>query len=106
MPRQQESLDPGTGRGQDRIHRRRYSNVRDKNAVVGEIQCPRVQDAHDIGWRRGLKADREEHNLLVRVLLSQLYSVQRRIDDTNIAARSLHREKVPAGAWHAKHVAI
>lgn len=65
---------------------------------------PRLIHRHGVGRCGGLEADPEEHHLTARVLLRDLQSVERRVDDPYVAALAADPEQVTAGPGNPEHV--
>ena len=102
----QESLHDVLGRVEHGANRRRHQHVRHEHREIVQSQALRLHHRHDVGRRGGLKTDREEHDLPVRMLLGHRDGVQRRVDDPHVAAGRLDRQQILLRAGHAQHVAV
>ena len=80
--------------------------MRDQDAEVVDAAPRGLGDGHRVGGRRGLEADREEHDLPGRVREGDLHRVERAVDDPHVGATGLEGEQVRGRAGHAEHVAV
>ena len=74
----------------------------------GEILQPQLFgliDRHGIGRCGRLKANAKEDHFPLRVLLGNLHSVQRRIDNAHLPALAFNAKEIFAAAGDAQHVA-
>ncbi len=101
----QKGLDAIGRRPHQRGDRRRHQHVRDQHREVGQPELAGLEDRHRIGRRGRLEPDAEEDHLAAGVLPGYLNGVERRVDDSHIAALALDPEQVLAAAGDAQHVA-
>src|SRR5579872_839118 len=101
----EEAADAVAGRRQDRAHRRRHQHMRYQHREVPDALPLRLIGRHGVGGRRGLEADREEHDLPVGLGPRNGERVERRIDDPDVAAARLGGEQITARTGDAQHVA-
>jgi hypothetical protein len=63
--------------------------MRNEHRKISDMISLGEFDRQSISWRRSLKSDREKHNLPLGMVSGDLKRVQRTVNHTHIAPRSL-----------------
>jgi len=104
MPGKNERVDLELGIVDDHLEGARHVLVGTVDAEVLKACGLRPLDGHRDQGRGGLESHPHEHDLTIRVLLSQLERVKRRVDDLDRPTCSLLGEQAGSGARHARHI--
>ena len=74
--------------------------MRHENRKILYAHLFRLMHRHRIGRSGRFKADGEEHNFFIGILLRDLHSIERRVNDADIAAVRFHQKQILLGARH------
>ena len=106
VPGGKERLHPVAGRAEDRLHRGRHANVRDKQGEVLQAQPLRLDAPRRRRWARWSRSRRPGRRPGVAgCLRASSRASSGRIDDPDVAPPAPHLEQVFMASRNAEHVA-
>src|SRR5579859_193100 len=105
VSRPDERIQPHIGGVENRADGRNDGHMVAEDRKVLDALGPGANERKRCGWRGGLEADGEEHNMFVRIGPGQLQRVRRRVHDANIGAARLVLQRAAVCSRHTHHVA-
>ena len=104
VSRPDEGVDAHVGRIENRANGRNDGDVIAEDRKILDAFRFRAHQRERGRGRGGLESDGEEHHVLVGILLRQLESIGRRVNDAHIHAASFVFKRAAVRAGHAHHV--